>query len=114
MKEYTLIYRNELKTGPQMTPEQASAMMQRWMDWMGQLKNKGQLVSPGSRLEPFAGRVVKPSNVVTNGPYAEIKEAIGGYSIVKAASYDEAVDMAKDCPILMVGGNVEVREIIAM
>lgn len=114
MKEYALVYRNELKAGPQLTTEQAAAMMQRWMDWMKQLQTKGQLVSQGYRLEPFAGKVVKPNNVVTNGPYAEIKEAIGGFSIVKAESYDAAVEMAQGCPILTAGGNVEVREIGSM
>jgi hypothetical protein len=55
--------------------------------------------------------VVKPTNVVTDGPYTEIKESVGGYTVVKADSLDEAVELAKGCPILTVGGNVEVREI---
>jgi len=114
MKEYALVYRNTLTAGPQLTSEQAAAMMQRWMDWMKQLQGKGHLVSQGYRLEPFTGKVVRPDNVVTNGPYAEIKEAIGGFSVVKAASFDAAVEMAKGCPILTNGGNVEVREIGAM
>lgn len=114
MKEYVLVYRNQYNATPQLSAEQAAAMMQQWMDWMSQLKSKGQLVSQGSRLEPHRGKVVKANNVVTNGPYAEIKEAIGGFSIVKAASYDEAVEMAQGCPVLRAGGNVEVREIIPM
>lgn len=114
MKEYALFYRSDYTAMPQVNPEQAAAMMQRWMDWMGQLKNKGQLVTQGGRLEPSTGKVVKPNNVVTNGPYAEIKETIGGYSIVKAASFDAAAEIAKSCPILSVGGNVEVREISSM
>jgi hypothetical protein len=52
--------------------------------------------------------------VVTNGPYAEIKEMISGYIIVKAGDIDGAAELAKGCPILNVGGNVEVRNIIAM
>ncbi len=55
--------------------------------------------------------MVKPNNVVTNGPYAEIREAIGGYIIVKANDFDEAVEMAKGCPILQSpwNGNVKVQ-----
>ena len=51
--------------------------------------------------------------MVTDGPYMEIKEFINGYTIVKTANIDEAVDLAKGCPILTVGGNVEVRAIVA-
>jgi hypothetical protein len=114
MKEYTLIYRSSSAEMPQITAEQGAAMMQRWVKWMDDMKNNGQLVSMGNRLNDKAGKLVKPNNVVTNGPYAEIKEAIGGYSIVKAASLDAASEIAKGCPILSVGGSVEVREIIDM
>jgi hypothetical protein len=58
--------------------------------------------------------VVKPNNVVTNGPYVELKEAVGGYSIVRAKDLKEASELAKGCPILQVGGTVEVRTIVAM
>jgi len=54
---------------------------------------------------------VKNDNIVTNGPYTDIKESIGGYTIIKADNYDEAVEIAKGCPVLLTGGNVEVREI---
>jgi hypothetical protein len=54
---------------------------------------------------------VKSDAIVTNGPYTDIKESIGGYTIIKADNYDEAVEMAKGCPVLLAGGNVEVREI---
>jgi hypothetical protein len=80
------------------------------MDWMGTIAATGNLTDPGNRLGN-TGKVVKPNNVVTNGPYTEIKESIGGYTIVKCDSYDEAVELAKGCPIFAAGGNVEVREI---
>ena len=60
------------------------------------------------------GKVVKPKNVVTNGPYVEIKETIGGYIIIKAETIDEAAEISKGCPILQGGGNVEVRPIVSM
>ena len=114
MKEFAFIYRNEYKDLSQANKEQAAAMMQRWVDWFNDMNNSGQLVSHGSRLEPAAGKVARPGSVVTNGPYAEIKESIGGFSVVRAASLDEAVKLAQSCPVLASGGNVEVREIIPM
>jgi hypothetical protein len=62
---------------------------------------------------PFAdARVVKSNKVVTNGPFGDIKETIGGYIIVKANSVDEAVEFAKGCPVLHGEGNtVEVRKV---
>ena len=59
-------------------------------------------------------RVAADNNVVTDGPYMEIKESLGGYAIVKAGSFDEAADLAKGCPVFGYGGNVEVREIMTV
>lgn len=114
MKEFLLIFRRE-STGsnPPMSPEQIQAMMKPWQDWIGSIAAQNKLVTAGNRLEP-AGNVVRPNNVVTNGPYVEIKEAIGGYTIIKADTLDEATAISKGCPILTVGGNVEVRAIIPM
>jgi len=88
-------------------------MTQPWMDWMGSVAAQNKLANQGNRLDS-AGKVVRPNNVVTNGPYVEMKEAIGGYTIVKTDSLDEAVEVAKGCPILNVGGTVEVRQIVAV
>jgi hypothetical protein len=52
--------------------------------------------------------------VIADGPYTEIKESIGGYSIIKAGSLDEATEISKGCPVFLNGGSVEVREISAM
>lgn len=88
-------------------------MMKPWQDWMGSLAAQNKLVSPGNRLAP-EGKVVKAGGVITNGPYVEIKEAIGGYIIIRAASLDEAAELSKGCPIFAVGGNVEVRTLVPM
>jgi hypothetical protein len=109
MENYLLVYRAEYSAMLKASPEQAEATTKRWMDWITGINAQNKLVDRGNRLEPITGKVVKPNNVVTNGPYAEIKESIGGYSIIKAKSYEEAVEIAKGCPILSVGGNVEVR-----
>ena len=110
MKDFLLIYRAEYTAMPAGTPEQMEAMTKRWMDWIAGIAAQGKLIDRGNRLTN-TGQVVKPNNVVTNGPYMEIKESIGGYSMIKAGSYEEAVELAKGCPVLTVGGSVEVRDI---
>ena len=113
MEEFLLVFRRYTVSDNQQSPEQLQAMMKPWQDWMGGLAAQNKLVSSGNRLAA-AGKVLKPDNVITNGPYVEIKETIGGYIIIRADSIDEAVELSKGCPILKVGGNVEVRAIIPM
>ncbi len=98
---------------PAPSPEQLQAMMKPWQDWIGSIAAQNKLVSSGNRLAA-EGKVVKADGVITDGPYVEIKEAIGGYIIVKANSLEEAAEISKGCPILAVGGNVEVRSIVPM
>ena len=114
MKEFLLVFRRDHTANQgQLSPEQMQAMMKPWQDWMGGLAAQNKLVSPGNRLAA-EGKVVKPGSIVTNGPYVEIKEAIGGYIIIRAVSLDEAAELSKGCPILEVGGNVEVRALVPM
>lgn len=108
MKEFLFLYRTDYNQMQQATPEQMQASLQKWMDWLGSIANQNKLIDKGHRLEN-SGRLVKNGSV-TNGPYADIKESIGGYSFIKAESYDEAVEIAKGCPIHATGGTVEVRE----
>jgi len=114
MKEFLLVFRRDhIANEEQLSPEQMQAMMKPWQDWMGGLAAQNKLVSSGNRLAGD-GKVVKPNNVVTNGPYVEIKEAIGGYIIIRANSLDEAAELSTGCPILQIGGNVEVRTVVPM
>ena len=114
MQEFLLIFRRESTgQGAPLSPEQIQAMMKPWQDWIGSIAAQNKLVTAGNRLAP-EGNVVKPNNVITNGPYVETKEAVGGYTIVKADSLEEATEMSKGCPILFAGGSVEVRAIIPM
>ena len=97
----------------QASPEQMQARMKSWQDWMGSIAAQGKMGSPGNRLSPDV-KVVKASKVVTNGPYVEMKETLGGYILVKANDINDACELAKGCPVLAGGGNVEVRPIIPM
>ncbi|MDR6944858.1 YciI family protein [Mucilaginibacter pocheonensis] len=110
MKDFLFVFRNDRQGMPQGSPEELQAITQKWMDWVGGIAAQNKLVDRGNRLVAN-GKVVRPNNVVTDGPYTEIKELIGGYTLIKAESLDEATELAKGCPVLSFGGNVEVREI---
>ncbi len=113
MKEFLLIFRNEpMVSSTPPSPEQIQALMKPWQDWLGSIAARNHLVAPGNRLDG-AGNIIRGNNLVTNGPFAEVKEIIGGYSIIKANSLEEATELAYDCPILQAGGCVEVRAIVA-
>src|ERR1700761_4387515 len=114
MNDFLLIFRRASNPGEApASPEQLQTMMQAWQDWIGSIAAQNKLVAQGNRLETD-GKVVKPGSVIINGPYVEIKEAIGGYSIIRSGSLEEAAEISKGCPILTVGGSVEVRQIIPM
>jgi len=111
MDEFMLIFRHE--DGSKVaSPEQMQIWMKQTMDWIGGIAAQNKYVG-GSGLLFDDARVVRHNKVVTNGPFGEIKETIGGYLIVRADSVEEAVEFAKGSPILVGEGNsMEVRRII--
>jgi hypothetical protein len=111
MDEFMLIFRHE--DGKKIaSPEQMQIWMKATMDWIGGIAAQNKFVL-GNGLQFDDARVVHHNKMVTNGPFGEIKETLGGYIIVRAESADEAASFAKDCPILGGEGNtVEVRKII--
>jgi hypothetical protein len=110
MDEFILIFRHQ--DGSKLaSPEQMQIWMKQTMDWIGSIAAQNKFVG-GNGLPFDDAKVVHHKNVVTNGPFGEIKETIGGYIIVKAESVDEAVELAKGSPVLQGDGNtVEVRKI---
>ena len=111
MKEFALIFRLKDIADFKPSPEQ----MQERMNWLAAIASQNKLVDKGNTLLPIPGsaKTVKPNNVVTDGPYTEIKEFISGYVIIKTETIDEAVEIAKANPIFeQVGGNIEVREVL--
>jgi hypothetical protein len=107
MPKYLLIYHESAEPGPQPAPEEMQEFLKLWDGWFKQFGKK--IVDPGDGLLP-TGRVLKAGGVVADGPYVEAKEMVGGFSVVEASSYDEAVEIAKLCPIAMMGTPVEIRE----
>jgi len=114
MKEFALIFRNSTNAEFTPSPDQMQEVMTSWMNWMGSLGAQGILADKGNRLGFTESKTVKPNNVVTDGPYTEIKEFISGYIVLKTATLDDAVEIAKGCPVFKVGGNVEVRGVVDM
>lgn len=111
MKEYLLLFRGGDGRMAISSPEEQQAHMQKWMVWMGNLAQEGKLVS-AQPLNGTGKQVTGPKKVVSDGPFMEGKEMVGGYLICKANSYDAALEISKDCPILeFEDGKVEVREI---
>lgn len=115
MKEFALIFRTSTPTepAPQLTPAQLQEMMTSWSNWMGGIAARDMLADGGHRLGIRESKTVAPGNVVTDGPYTEVKEFINGYIVVKTQSVEEAVEIAKACPMLFGGGKVEVRPLVA-
>lgn len=100
-----------------MAAEQAANVpadhMQKWMKWMESLGQKGILVG-GEPLQPTGKQVNGSKKVVTDGPFIEAKELVGGYLIVNAKDINEAVEISKGCPIFEENGKLEVRPIQKM
>jgi hypothetical protein len=109
MTDFVFLYR-----GGEMgqSPSEMQARMQKWVAWMGELQQKGHLKDRGYPLER-TGKTVAKDKSVTDGPYPE-KDIIGGFSLITAESYDQAVQLSKGCPIFPFGGMVEVRQLIKM
>jgi len=112
MKEFMMIFRMTPNFDMQLTAEQMQESVKQWQDWIGGIASQGKFVSTNQL--GFEGKTLKPAHVITDGPYAEVKEIIGGYVIVKTDTLDEAMTLAEGCPILFIGGNVEVRDLIKM
>jgi hypothetical protein len=112
MTEFMMIFRNDYNPSFKPSPEQMQASIKQWQDWIGGIAAQGKFVST-NRLG-FEGKTLKPNNVIADGPYAEVKEIVGGYILVKATNLDEAMKLAEGCPILNIGGHVEVRNVMPM
>ena len=109
MNKYLFLYRRpEDSYSHQPSPDEMQAIFKAWSAWKEKFKN--QIVDMGDGLNP-GGRVLKGNDQVTDGPFVEAKEVLGGYSIVQTKSYDEALDVARECPFRETpGASIEVRE----
>lgn len=107
MPKFMFIYRAEPSSEPA-SPEQMQEVMAHWMSWIEDGSKQGWIVDAGDALMP-EGQVIRASDVVTDGPFAEAKELVNGFSIVQAESLAAATKLVKGCPIFDAGGCLEVR-----
>ena len=106
-----MLFHSEPNPNMEPTPEEIQEEVKAWQDWIGGIGAQGKLKNPGDALG-FEGKTMHADGSVTDGPYAEVKEIIGGFIVVSAENIDEATELAKGCPALSNGGKVEVRDIM--
>jgi len=116
MSQYVLLYRstNEQSRAAMGTPEQAEKSMAKWRAWIGDMKGRKQLTDVGMPLDRTGMVIAGAQKLVTDGPYTETKEVVGGFSIIEAWDLAQAVKIASGCPILEGGGSVEVRPVMPL
>ena len=106
MSEFTFLFRGRDASA---SPEQMQKTVERWVAWMKDLSAKGHIKDPGHPLADSGRTVRGRQKMVTDGPYAEAKDVVNGFTLIEASDLDEAVELSKGCPILDAGGSVEVR-----
>jgi hypothetical protein len=109
MAQYMLLIRGGDPDG-EISPEQMQGIIQQYVSWAESLRSAGKLVA-SDKLQDGGRVVTVRDGQIVDGPFTETKEAVGGYFTVKADSYEEAVTMARECPVFEHGGKVEVRQL---
>ena len=110
MKKFILLIRGEDRFA-QLSPAEIQATVQRYSDWAKRLRDEERLVD-AEGLDSGGRLLMSDNGVVSDGPFPETRELVGGYYIYNADSLDHALEIAKDCPALGYGGTVEVRPIM--
>jgi hypothetical protein len=108
MTEFTFLFRGRERSA---SPEQLQKNMEKWVAWFKELDANGRMKDPGNPLATSGKVVTGQRKIVSDGPFAEAKDVVGGYILIEAETLAEATDIAKGCPILEVGGSVEVRPV---
>ena len=111
MSEFVFLYRGGSRDG---SPAEMQQVMQKWMAWFKELAEKGHVKDRGQPLEQAGKLVNGKRKTVTDGPFAEAKDVVGGYTLILAKDLDEAADLSKGCPILDFDGQVEVRPVMKL
>ncbi len=112
MSEFVFLYR---RPATSWTVQQMQESMEKWQAWFKKMEQSGHLANYGQPLEPKGGRVVKDKKGgYSDGPYAETKDIVGGYSVIQAKDLDEAVALTNGHPIFDQEGMIEIRPILKM
>lgn len=110
MKDFMLIFRLQDVADAKPSPEQ----VQERMNWLASIAAQNKLVDQGNTLLPTkeSAKHICANQIVSDGPYTEIKEFLSGYIVIRTETIEEAVEIAKQNPIFKIGGSIEVREIL--
>lgn len=113
MKQYMLLLHESTTGMADLSADAIEQIIADYVAWSNKLGEAGRLAG-GEKLREDGGRFLEGSGDdlrVTDGPFAESKEIIGGYFTILADDYDDAVSLASDCPHLTYGGRIELREV---
>jgi len=111
MKDFMVIFLGADYGEMGLSPEQIQERMGKWFAWNTKMREQG-VIKSGEALLPGGKRIAGENRTVTDGPFVESKELIGGFYIVKAADYEGAIKICDDFPDYDLGGVVEVREVM--
>jgi hypothetical protein len=107
-KKYLVFVKNVPGNQQPPSPEQMKEMYAAFNEWRE--KYKANIVDMGGKLKP--GGKILTSSGITDGPFAEAKEVIGGFMVVAAENFDGAIEITRECPgVVRPGNSVEIREI---
>ena len=108
MAQYMLLLRDDPAVFAGLSPEGVQQLIQKYRDWRETL---GKRITAGNKLADGHGRVLHPKHgKITDGPFAESKEIMGGYFVLEADGYDQAIELAKTCPHAQFG-SIEIRQV---
>ena len=110
MHHFMILLKEDLQAASQMTEEQLQEDIRQYTAWVEELAKEGKFIS-GEPLES-RGWQLKKDEVITDGPFIESKEAISGYFIIKAESDEQALAIARTCPVFRSGGSLELRPVL--
>jgi hypothetical protein len=110
MSEFAFVYRSG---GEKLSPEEMQAHLKHCLDWFKDLLDRGVIKDPGVPLGPGGSVVVGRQGSVHDGPFAEAKDVISGFTLVEVNDLAAAIEIAKTCPVAHIGGSVEVRPVQA-
>jgi hypothetical protein len=109
--KFMLIFRGGAASGQVLSPSELQAHVEKWYRWSDELARQGRARGSGTALGNPGATVRGHERVVTDGPYAESKDLVTGSMIVEAACLQDAIGVARTCPVYEFGGSVEVRPV---
>ena len=113
MAQFILLLHENPASFADVSPEEIQRVIGEYSAWRESLEEQGRIVG-ANKLKDEGGRSLSAENGkvrIVDGPYAEAKEVVGGYFVIRAADYPEAVEISTSCPHLRYGGRIELREI---